>query len=193
MIESETAASSLAQHAQLFDAGAHVVAAAFVDGAPTLALADGVVLIGDPQQQKRVVVYPDAAILTAIGDGKTLLTGGDDGRVVAVRADGGIEDIADEKGRWIDALALRGKACAWSAGKQVRARDESGAIKSWSAPTTARGLAFQPKGFRLADAAEILVRLPGDGAVSALAWGAMGSQLLFGLESGAAGLLSLPA
>jgi len=38
MTESETAASSLAQHAQLFDAGAHVVAAAFVDGAPTLAL-----------------------------------------------------------------------------------------------------------------------------------------------------------
>ena len=52
MTESETAASSLAQHAQLFDAGAHVVAAAFVDGAPTLALADGVVLIGDPQGAK---------------------------------------------------------------------------------------------------------------------------------------------
>ena len=32
MSESETAASSLARHAQLFDAGAHVVAAAFVDG-----------------------------------------------------------------------------------------------------------------------------------------------------------------
>ena len=64
------------------------MAAAFVDGAPTLALADGVVLIGDPQEQKRVVVYPDAAMLTAISDGKTLLTGGDDGRVVAVRADG---------------------------------------------------------------------------------------------------------
>jgi hypothetical protein len=46
---------------------------------------------------------------------------------------------------------------------------------------------------RLADAAEILVRLPGEGAVSALGWGAMGTQLLFGLESGAAGLLSLPA
>jgi WD40 repeat protein len=334
MTEADNAASSLAQHAQLFDVGAHVVAAAFIDGAPTLAVADGVVLIGDPKEQKRVVVYPHAAMLTAISDGKTLLTGGEDGRVVAVRADGSIEDIADEKGRWIDALALRGNACAWSAGKQVRARDESGAVMSWTAPTTARGLAFQPKGFRLAathyngatlwfpnvegapqtlewkgahldvsfspdgrflvttmqenalhgwriqdsrnmrmtgypgktrsiswshdghwlatsgadaavvwpfkekdgpmgkaprecgvrqarvtqvafhpkslvlaigyadglvllvrlaDAAEILVRLPGDGAVSALGWNATGSQLLFGLESGAAGLLSLPA
>ena len=328
------AASSLAQHARLFDAGAHIVAAAFVDGAPTLAMADGVVLIGEPQEQKRVAVHPDAAMLTAVSDGKTLLTGGDDGRVVAVKADGGLEQIADEKGRWIDAVALRGKAYAWSAGKQVSARDEAGTVKTWSAPSTARGLAFQPKGFRLAsthyngatlwfpkvegapqalewkgahlnatfspdgrflvtsmqenalhgwrlqdsrnmrmtgypaktrslswshdgqwlatsgadaaviwpfkdkdgpmgkaprecgvrqarvtqvafhpkalvvaigyadglvllcrlgDAAEILARHPGDGAVSALAWDASGARLLFGLESGAAGLLSLPA
>ena len=142
--------SSLIQHARLFDAGAHVVAAAFVGGAPALALADGVVLIGEPDSQKRLVVHPDAAMLKAISDGKTLLTGGDDGRVVAARADGGLEEIADEKGKWIDALALRGKAYAWSAGKQVRARDETGAVKTWSAPTTARGLSFQPKGFRLA-------------------------------------------
>jgi WD40 repeat protein len=328
------ATSSLTEHARLFDAGAHVVTAAFVDGEPMLALADGAVVIGEPEEQKRVVVYPDAAMLTAISDGKMLLTGGDDGRVVAVRADAAVEVIADEKGKWIDALALRGKACAWSAGKQVRVRDETGTVQSWSAPTTARGLAFQPKGFRiaathyngatlwfpkvegtpqtlewkgahldvsfspdgrflvtsmqenalhgwrlqdsrnmrmtgypaksrslswshdgqwlatsgadaaiiwpfkekdgpmgkaprecgvrqarvtqvafhpkalivaigysdglvlltrLADAAEILARHPGDGAVSALAWDASGARLLFGLESGAAGLLKLPA
>ena len=150
MTESETAASSLAQHIVPLDAGAYVVAAAFLDGAPALALADGVVLIGDPKEQKRVVAHPDAAIMTAVSDGKTLLTGGDDGRVVAVKADGGLDEIADEKGKWIDALALRGRATAWSAGKQVRARDESGAVKSWSAPSTVRGLSFQPKGFRLA-------------------------------------------
>ena len=40
--------------------------------------------IGEPEEHKRVVVHPDAAILTAISDGKTLLTGGDDGRVVAI-------------------------------------------------------------------------------------------------------------
>jgi WD40 repeat protein len=142
--------TSLAQHARLLDAGAHVVAAAFLDGAPALALADGAVLIGGPEGQKHVVAHPDAAMLVAISDGRTLLTGGDEGRVVAVQADGGLEQIADEKGRWIDALALRGKACAWSAGKEVRARDETRAVKTWSAPSTVRGLAFQPKGFRLA-------------------------------------------
>jgi WD40 repeat protein len=45
---------------------------------------------------------------------------------------------------------------------------------------------------RLADAAEILVRRPGGGAVGALAWNPSGARLLFGLESGEAGLLNLP-
>jgi WD40 repeat protein len=144
------ATTSLAEHVRAFDAGAHVVAAAFVDGAPALALADGVVLIGEPDDQKRIAVHPDAAVLTAVGDGKTFLTGGDDGRLVALRADGRPLEIANEKGRWIDALALRGNACAWSAGKQVSARDEAGSVKTWSAPSTVRGLAFQPKGYRLA-------------------------------------------
>ena len=82
------ATASLTQHARLFEAGAHVVSAMFVDGAPMLALADGAVLIGEPEDQKRVIVHPDAAILTAISDGKMLLTGGDDGRVVAMQAGG---------------------------------------------------------------------------------------------------------
>ena len=94
---------------------------------------------------------PTAAILCGVSDGKTLA---DRRRRRPRRRDraptAAREAIADEKGRWIDALALRGGAIAWSAGKQVRARDETGAVKTWSAPTTARGLAFQPKGYRLA-------------------------------------------
>jgi WD40 repeat protein len=144
------ASSSLTEHVRALDAGAHVVAAAFIGEAPALALADGAVLIGEPGEQRRVAAHPDAAILTAISDGKTLLTGGDDGRVTSIGADAVAHEIADEKGRWIDALALRGRAYAWSAGKRVSARDDAGAVRSMSAPSTARGLAFQPKGYRLA-------------------------------------------
>jgi hypothetical protein len=142
--------SALTQYVRPLEAGGHVVAAAFLGEAPALALSDGVVLVGEAGEQKRAVAHPDATILTAISDGKTLLTGGDDGRVTAVGADAVVLEIADEKGRWIDALALRGGSYAWSAGKQVRARDENGTVRTWSAPTTPRGLAFQPKGYRLA-------------------------------------------
>jgi WD40 repeat protein len=146
----DRASTSLAQRVRAFEAGAHVVAAGFLGEAPTLMLADGAVLIGEPDEQQRVEAHPDAAILFAVADGKTVLTGGDDGRVVATGADAEPREIADEKGRWIDAVAMRGGACAWSAGKRVSARDEAGTVRTWGAPSSVRGLAFQPKGFRLA-------------------------------------------
>ena len=60
--------------------------------------------------------------------GERLVTGGDDGRVVALAADGSTKKSSDEKGKWIDALAGRDDgALAWSSGKQVLARDAHGA------------------------------------------------------------------
>jgi WD40 repeat protein len=138
--------TSLTQHVQPLPAGEAVVAATFLGGAPALALANGVVRVGE----REVAAHPNGAILCAVLDGERWLTGGDDGRVVALTATGEPETLADEKGKWIDALAARDGAVAWSAGKTVRARDAKGAVKSWSAPTTARGLAFLPKGYRLA-------------------------------------------
>ena len=59
--------------------------------------------------------------------------------------------LADEKGK-LDrrARAAQDGAVAWSAGKTVRARDDKGAVRSWDAPSSVRGLAFVPKGYRLA-------------------------------------------
>jgi WD40 repeat protein len=144
--------SSLTAHVRPLAAGAHVVGAAFLGGAPALALADGVVVVGEPGAENRLAVHPEGAILVAASDGEALLTGGDDGQVARIDADGEVEKVAEEKGRWIDALALRGRACAWAAGKRVAARDETGAVKVFEAPSTVRGLAFLPKGYRLAAA-----------------------------------------
>ena len=143
-------ASSLTQHVRTFELGAAPVAAAFIGGSPALALADGAVLVGEPNALRRVEAHPDGAILNAVGDGAALLTGGDDGRVVATAADGSSRQVAHESGRWIDALATRGGAIAWSAGRDVRALDAAGVLKSAKAPTTARGLCILPKGYRVA-------------------------------------------
>lgn len=127
-----------------------IVAATFLDGEPVFALADGTLCFGDGAQGRRVPAHKDGAILVAASDGRRLVTGGDDGRVVATTADGACETVADEGGRWIDALALHDGAIAWSAGKTVRARPAKGETKSLELPSTSRGLAFFPKGYRLA-------------------------------------------
>jgi WD40 repeat protein len=139
---------SLTGQVQPITVGAHVVYAAFLDEAPAFALADGTVWV----DERKVEAHPGGAILCAVSDGKWLISGGDDGRVVATSKAGPSEPLAEEKGRWIDAVATKDGAVAWSAGKQIRARDSGGTVKSWTAPTTARGLSFLPKGYRLAAA-----------------------------------------
>ncbi len=151
MAPSQPTPTSLTSNVAAFDAGAPVTAAAFIDETPALALGDGHVLFAGAGDMRRVAVHPGAAILVAAKAGAALATGGDDGRIALIAADGGVREIAHEKGKWIDALAGRPDgALAWSTGKQVFARDAKGEIRTLAAPSTVRGLAFLPKGYRLA-------------------------------------------
>ena len=143
--------TSLTQHVTAIEAQAEVVGAFFLGRLPVLALANGEVLLAEIGAETRLKLHDDGAILTAASDGKRVFTGGDDGKVLAVDAGGKIEALAQEKG-WIDALAARENdgALAWSSGKTVRARDAKGEVKTFAAPSSVRGLAWFPKGYRLA-------------------------------------------
>ena len=143
--------ASLASRVVPIEAGAHVVAAHWLGDTPALALADGTVGLLREGGLSATAAHPDAGILVAAGGAGRLVTGGDDGRVVETRADGTrVELAAAAGGAWIDALALHGDgAVAWSAGRTVVARDAKGRERAMAAPSTARGLAFAPKGYRL--------------------------------------------
>ncbi|QAY95329.1 hypothetical protein CWB41_05925 [Methylovirgula ligni] len=144
-------ATSLTERVTPLAADAHVTAAAFLGPVAVLALGDGTALWHGAGGDTRIPLHEDGAILVAALAGKRLLTGGDDGRIVALAADGTREEIHSEKGKWIDALAGRDDgALAWSSGKQVFARDAHGALKNFTALSSVRGLAFAPKGYRLA-------------------------------------------
>ena len=133
------------------DAGAHVSAIAFLGDTAAFALGDGCVLLWNNGAEHRVEVHPGGSVLCAACDGKRLVTGGDDGRVAVTGPDGSSKTFAETGGVWIDSLALHPSGgVAWSAGKHVTARDGKGREKSLTAPTSARGLAFAPKGYRLA-------------------------------------------
>jgi len=92
------------------------------------------------------------AILCAASDGKRLVTGGDDGKLIAIDAKGETSTIAtDAKRRWIDNVALHSDGTvAWSAGKTAFVRNPKGEEKTFEVPSTVGGLAFAPKGLRLA-------------------------------------------
>jgi WD40 repeat protein len=143
--------SSLTANVTPISAGAYVTAAAFLAGHPVLALGDGTALRQEPDGQKRILLHKDGAILVAARAGKRLITGGDDGRIVAMQPEGSTQEIFHADGKWIDALAGRDDfSIAWSSGQKVSARDAQGSVKHFDAPSSVRGLAYAPKGYRLA-------------------------------------------
>ena len=137
------------------DFGAYVSEARFDgSGLAAFALGDGSVRWQDGAQ----VQAHDGAVLCAVEhpSGEGLLTGGDDGRLVWSRREGGPEVLADAKGRWIDALAASRTTglIAFAAGREVQVRNagDPAFANVLVHERTVAGLAFEAKGRRLAAA-----------------------------------------
>jgi len=176
---------------------AYVTAAHFsTAGQALFALGDGTVRF----ESGEVVDAHDGAVLDATlhPTGQGLITGGDDGRVVWSRPQGA-EEIAALPGRWIDAVAASKESglIAFAAGKSVEVRDaaDSGFARRFEHQRSAAGLAFDPKGRRLAVAtyggvwlwfARIAEQKPTvlewAGSHIALAWSADGKFLMSSMQ-----------
>jgi len=130
--------------------GAAVVGAHFLGATPVFVLGEEALLLaGDPE--RRVSIH-SGAILASAADGSRIVTGGDDGKLIETDARGEHRVLAyDDKKRWIDQVAIGpDDAVAWSAGKTANVRTSRGELRAFEAPSTVAGLAFAPKGFRLA-------------------------------------------
>lgn len=132
--------------------GAGVIAVHFLgDQAVFVGAEENVALAGGAGDIARVAVH-GGGILCAACDGERIVMGGDDGKLVALDAKRTVTTLAtDPKRRWIDNVALHPEgAVSWSAGKTAFVRDKKGEEKSFDVPSTVGGLAFAPKGMRLA-------------------------------------------
>jgi WD40 repeat protein len=112
---------------------------------------ENIYIVGDAAEISAVPVH-GGGILCAASDGARVVTGSDDGKVATLAATGEVTVIAtDPKRRWIDNVALNNDgAIAWSAGKTAFVRAVKNQEKSLEVPSTVGGLAFAPKGLRLA-------------------------------------------
>jgi WD40 repeat protein len=132
--------------------GAPVSAAYFLgDQAAFVGSEENIFVVAGEGEPVAVPVH-GGGILCATSDGTRLVTGGDDGKVASLDAKGEVKVLAtDPKRRWIDNVALQSDgAVAWSAGKTAFVRSGKDQEKSLDVPSTVGGLAFAPKGLRLA-------------------------------------------
>jgi WD40 repeat protein len=130
-------------------AGGSVVAVHFLGDDPVFVLGEETLLFWRDGAEHRVAAH-GGGILASVSDGTRVVTAGDDGKVVATNPAGESETLAtDPKRRWIDHVAIAHDSVAWSCGKQAFVRTAKGE-RSIELPSTVGGLAFAPKGFRLA-------------------------------------------
>lgn len=141
------AAPSLAERVTALAFDAHILHAGFFGEEPLIVTSDGAIQLGRYAPPLR----PHAdAILVACQRGRTLLTGGDDGAVCEWKAGAAPQLVARGSG-WVDSLAIGpDNMLAWSGGRQAHIRDARGQLRSLALESSARGLAFFPKGCRLA-------------------------------------------
>jgi WD40 repeat protein len=143
---------SVAERTRPVAAGGPVIAAHFLGDTAIFVLAEEAALLVGPDGEGQRIALHDGGILSAAGDGNRIVTGGDDGKVMEIDRAGATRAMfTDPKQKWIDHVALGPDgAIAWSAGKTVSTANRKGETKSLDLPSTPGGLAFLPKGFRLA-------------------------------------------
>jgi WD40 repeat protein len=132
--------------------GAPVTSVHFLGDRAGFVGAEDNVAFADAEGEISKVEVLAGGILCATSDGKRIVMGGDNGKLVALDAKGEVTELAvDPKRRWIDNVALHPDgAVAWSVGKTAFVRSGKHEDKSFEVPSTVGGLAFAPKGLRLA-------------------------------------------
>lgn len=133
-----------------FDLDGHCITACWLGPVPHFAMADGMVHRLD-NGHKTVEAHDGLLCAVPALDGRSLLTGGEDGRVRAILADGTTGEIGNTGRKWVTALAAgpRG-AVAFASGRAAHVRLPDGTINDFQHPRTVEGLAFAPKGLRIA-------------------------------------------
>ncbi|MCX5514187.1 hypothetical protein C3941_21345 [Kaistia algarum] len=137
---------------QTFPFGAYVVGAAFLRGVPAFALGDGRLARVDGAAAETAIGHGGGLMAAAASlDGEQLLTSGDDGRVVAFDAAGGVVELASRPRKWIDQLATGPNgAFAFGFGREAVVHLPDGKERALTHERAVGGLAFAPKGLRLA-------------------------------------------
>lgn len=132
------------------DLDSHCVDARFVRDVPFFSQADGTIHRLD-NGHKTTQVHDGLLCAIPASDGKSLLTGGEDGRVCQTGIDGEAKEISALARKWITSLAAApGGAIAFGSGRSAWVRQADGALREFAHERSVEGIAFAPKGLRLA-------------------------------------------
>jgi WD40 repeat protein len=132
------------------DLEGHVLGAFFLGNVPFFTASSGEIHRLDMGQK---TVEAHQGLLTVVADPLTnsIVTGGEDGKVNRISADGSVKLLAEVPRKWITALAAGPSAAvAYAFGKTANVVMSDGRTREFTEQRSIEGLAFAPKGLRVA-------------------------------------------
>ncbi|MTI00076.1 WD40 repeat domain-containing protein [Roseibium sp. RKSG952] len=133
------------------EADSYVVRCGYLKGVAYFALGDGSVRFAGQGETAHQAHKGGLLAAEPAQDGSGLVTSGDDGLIKRVSPDGACETLAERPRKWIDLLATGpGGAVAFASGRTAWVRLKDGTEKEFAHERAVGGLAFAPKGLRLA-------------------------------------------
>ncbi|ANG96447.1 hypothetical protein A8A54_08060 [Brucella pseudogrignonensis] len=132
------------------DLDGHCLYARFISGVPFFALADGSIHRLDNGHQTSAA-HDGLLSATLTFDGKALVTGGEDGRVCQTSSDGTVTELAKVPRKWMTAVASGPNGTVgFASGRSAWVRTSNGKVQEFAQERSVEGIAFAPKGQRLA-------------------------------------------
>ncbi len=133
--------------------GAYVTAVAFdAKGLPGFALGNGTLRLGSAHET--VALHEGAVLCLAAHPEGGFMTGGDDGRLMRAKPDGGTQELRKFGSKWVEHVAAfsgKGPLLAAAVGKTLYLLNPDGEVlKELAHPSTVTGIAFDAKGKRVA-------------------------------------------
>lgn len=128
----------------------HVVTCAFLGDIPVFATAAGTIHRLDGGEK---VTEAHQGLLSCVKDAtnQTLVTGGEDGKVLRIAHDGSVTELAHVPRKWISVAAAGPQgAVGYAYGKVAHVRLADGTTKDFTEERTVEGIDFAPKGMRIA-------------------------------------------
>src|ERR1700691_4943568 len=107
MTDTRSDTVSVVERTKPVAAGGGVIAAHFLGRTAAFVLGEEAIVLAAPDAEPRRIAVHGGAILASATDGERIVSGGDDGKLVATDAKDESRTLAtDPKHRWIDHVAL---------------------------------------------------------------------------------------
>ncbi|MEM9605045.1 MAG: WD40 repeat domain-containing protein [Pseudomonadota bacterium] len=133
------------------ETGAPVTGAVATSDAVVAGFGDGTLRFFTADGPSKAIQSHSGVVLCLAAQGSTVISGGDDGRLVRTSHDGRVEELATFGSRWVDCVAATVERIACSAGRNTYLwRSWQGKPTVFEHDSTVGGLAFDGKGKRLA-------------------------------------------